>query len=134
MLQPHLLDYLRLAQKGDQQALDRLLAALRPRLEQLARRYAEPGGATESTLSGKDGTRPICASNSTSKANRTGTSSSMRRKNRSAAPSRAGNPIHVERAGMWQAFWKVSQVVLTIGVLGMLLLLRTHTHGEPSHR
>jgi RNA polymerase sigma factor (sigma-70 family) len=40
---------LRLAQQGDRQAMDRLLAALRPRLEQLARRYAEPGCSHAST-------------------------------------------------------------------------------------
>jgi RNA polymerase sigma factor (sigma-70 family) len=38
-----------LAQQGDRQALERLLAALRPQLERLARRYAEPGGSRAST-------------------------------------------------------------------------------------
>jgi RNA polymerase sigma factor (sigma-70 family) len=38
-----------LAQQGDRQAMDRLLAVLRPRLEKLARRYVEPGSGQAST-------------------------------------------------------------------------------------
>ena len=49
MFQSELLHDLRLAQNGDRLALERLLAALRPRLEQLARGYPEPGGSREST-------------------------------------------------------------------------------------
>jgi RNA polymerase sigma-70 factor (ECF subfamily) len=50
MIQPHVLhDFLKRAQGGDRQALDQLLALLRPHLEQLARRYADPDCVTEST-------------------------------------------------------------------------------------
>jgi len=42
-------DLLRRAQGGDREALDRLLVALRPRLEHLARGYVKPSGAGEST-------------------------------------------------------------------------------------
>lgn len=43
MLPPLLLHDLNLARDGDRQAMERLLAALGPHLESLARRYAEPG-------------------------------------------------------------------------------------------
>ena len=50
MLEPpafHVL--LRQARQGDRQALDQLLADLRPHLEQLARKYVDPASAGEST-------------------------------------------------------------------------------------
>jgi RNA polymerase sigma factor (sigma-70 family) len=49
MFKPQCLADLRLAQKGDRQAMDRLLAILRPYLQELARRHTVPGCATEST-------------------------------------------------------------------------------------
>jgi len=50
MIQPHLLDdFLKRARGGDRQAVDQLLAVLRPHLEQLARRYADPDCPGEST-------------------------------------------------------------------------------------
>jgi RNA polymerase sigma factor (sigma-70 family) len=49
MIEPHWMNDLALAQHGDRQAQERLLAGLRPHLEALARRHAEPGCATEST-------------------------------------------------------------------------------------
>jgi RNA polymerase sigma factor (sigma-70 family) len=49
MLESHLHDLLRRAQGGDRQALDELLASLRPILDQLARAHGEPGCASEST-------------------------------------------------------------------------------------
>jgi RNA polymerase sigma-70 factor, ECF subfamily len=48
MQSSEVVDLLRRAQAGDREALDRLLAALRPRLEHLARGYVEPGGVRES--------------------------------------------------------------------------------------
>jgi RNA polymerase sigma factor (sigma-70 family) len=50
MSQPPLFqDLLRRAQGGDRQAVDELLVLLRPHLEQLARKYADPDRATAST-------------------------------------------------------------------------------------
>jgi RNA polymerase sigma factor (sigma-70 family) len=50
MIEPHLLhDFLKRAQGGDRQAMDQLLAVLRPHLEQLARRHADPDCVSEST-------------------------------------------------------------------------------------
>jgi RNA polymerase sigma factor (sigma-70 family) len=49
VLQPHEVHDLRLARQGDRQAMDRLLTVLRPRLEKLARRFAEPGSSRGST-------------------------------------------------------------------------------------
>jgi RNA polymerase sigma-70 factor (ECF subfamily) len=50
MLQPDLLyDFLKRARSGDRQGVDDLLSLVRPHLEQLARRYADPGAASEST-------------------------------------------------------------------------------------
>lgn len=48
MLDPSIAADLKLAQNGDRQAMERLLAALLPLLESLARRYAEPGSPQES--------------------------------------------------------------------------------------
>jgi RNA polymerase sigma factor (sigma-70 family) len=49
MIEARFLDDLRLAQNGDRQAMDRLLAVIRPHLEKLARRHNEPGCSSEST-------------------------------------------------------------------------------------
>jgi RNA polymerase sigma factor (sigma-70 family) len=49
MQSSELCDLLRRAQAGEREALDRLLVALRPRLEHLARGCVEPSGAGEST-------------------------------------------------------------------------------------
>jgi RNA polymerase sigma factor (sigma-70 family) len=50
MLEPHVIqELLAQAQKGDRQALEQLLAELRPRLELLASRYVDPANAGDST-------------------------------------------------------------------------------------
>jgi RNA polymerase sigma factor (sigma-70 family) len=49
VLQPHELQDLRLAQQGDRPAMERLLAVLRPRLEKLARQFAEAATTEAST-------------------------------------------------------------------------------------
>jgi RNA polymerase sigma factor (sigma-70 family) len=48
MQPPHFQELIRQAQTGDRAAMDRVLSLLRPHLEQLARRYADPARASAS--------------------------------------------------------------------------------------
>jgi RNA polymerase sigma factor (sigma-70 family) len=48
MQPPHFHELIRQAQTGDRAAMDRVLSLLRPHLEQLARRYADPARASAS--------------------------------------------------------------------------------------